>query len=90
MLKFYYNPFYKYTNRTILDVSSDEHYKDIDYENIDTPDTINGHIIYTLESGENIPTYIVENNTRRWYVTGITQLRTGKYQISLDEYNPDI
>lgn len=83
MLKFYYNPFYKYTNRTILDVSSDENYKDIDYENIDTPDTINGHIIYTLDPGENIPTYIVENNTRKWYVTGITQLRTGKYQISL-------
>lgn len=83
MLKFYYNPFYKYTNRTILDVSSDNHYKDIDYENIDTPDTINGHIIYTLDPGENIPTYVVENNTRKWYVTGITQLRTGKYQISL-------
>lgn len=83
MLKFYYNPFYKYTNRTILDVSSDENYKDIDYENIDTPDTINGHIIYTLSAGETIPTYIVEDNTRKWYVTGITQLRTGKYQISL-------
>lgn len=94
MLKFYYNPFYKYTNRTILDVSSDEHYKDIDYENIDTPDTINGHIIYTLDPGENIPTYIVENNTRKWYVTGITQLRTGKYQISLlrdiISENPDL
>lgn len=83
MLKFYYNPFYKYTNRTILDVSSDEHYKEINYENIDTPDTINGHIIYTLEAGENIPTYIVEDNNRKWYVSGITQLRTGKYQISL-------
>ena len=63
MLKFYYNPFYKYTNRTILDISSDTHYKDIDYENIDTPDTINGHIIYTLDPGERIPTYVVENNT---------------------------
>lgn len=83
MLKFYYNPFYKYTNRTILDVSRDDIYKEINYENIDTPDTINGHIIYNLEPGENIPTYVIENNSRRWYVTGITQLRTGKYQISM-------
>ena len=83
MLKFYYNPKYKYSNRTIIDVSGDGDYREIDYENIDSPDTINGHIIYTLNPLETIPTYIVENNTRRWFVSGITQLRTGKFQISL-------
>lgn len=83
MLRFYYNPKYKYTNRTIIDVSQDTNYKDKNYSNIDSPDTINGHIIYTLDSNETIPTYVVEDNTRRWFVSGITQLRTGKFQISL-------
>ena len=84
MLKFYYNPKYKYTNRTIIDVSSDSNYTSIDYENIDSPDTINGHIIYTLTTGESIPTYVVDDDAnKRWFVTGITQLRTGKFQISL-------
>lgn len=84
MLKFYYNPKYKYTNRTIIDVSNDSNYVSIDYENIDSPDTINGHIIYTLTTGESIPTYVVDDDTnKRWFVTGITQLRTGKFQISL-------
>ena len=84
MLKFYYNPAYKYTNRTIINVSSDSNYKEYDYENIDSPDTINGHIIYKIGTGETVPTYIVDTSTNwRWFVSGITQLRTGKYQISL-------
>lgn len=84
MLKFYYNPAYKYTNRTIIDLTNDSNFREIDYENIDSPDTINGHIIYTLTTGESIPTYIHDSNTSfRWFVSGITQLRTGKYQISL-------
>ena len=84
MLKFYYNPAYKYTNRTIIDVSSDTDYTSHDYENIDSPDTINGHIIYTLGEDETIPTYVVDDESGwRWFVSGITQLRTGKFQISL-------
>lgn len=83
-LRFYYNPAYKYTNRTIINLTGDTNYKDIDYENIDSPDTINGHIIYTLTSGETIPTYIYDTVKEwRWFVSGITQLRTSKYQISL-------
>lgn len=87
MLKFYYNTKYKYTNRSIIDITGDTNYTEKDYENIDTPDTINGHIIYELTPPETLPTYITEeyneNTTRRWFVSGITQLRTGKYQISL-------
>lgn len=84
MLRFYYDPAYKYTNRKIINVTGNSNYTDHDYENIDSPDTINGHIIYTLSSGESIPTYIVDlANSWRWFVSGITQLRTGKYQISL-------
>lgn len=84
MLRFYYNPNYKYTNRKILNVSNDTNYIDKDYQNIDSPDTINGHIIYQLSTGEKLPTYIVDlSNNNRWYVSGITQLRTGKFQISL-------
>lgn len=84
MLKFYYNPAYKYTNRTIINLTNDSNFKEIDYENIDSPDTINGHVIYKLTTGENIPTYILDTNSSwRWYVSGITQLRTGKFQISL-------
>lgn len=84
MLRFYYNPNYKYTNRKILNVLNDTNYVDKDYQNIDSPDTINGHIIYQLSTGERLPTYIVDlSNNNRWYVSGITQLRTGKFQISL-------
>lgn len=83
-LRFFYNPAYKYTNRTIIDITGDTNYKDIDYENIDSPDTINGHIIYTLTTGESIPTYILDTvKGWRWFVSGITQKRTDKYQISL-------
>lgn len=84
MLKFYYNPAYKYTNRTIIDVSSDTSFRELDYENIDSPDTINGHLIYELAAGEKVPTYVVDTETGwKWFVSGITQLRTGKFQISL-------
>ena len=84
MLRFYYNPAYKYTNRTIIDLSGDTSYRDIDIENVDSPDTINGHIIYILELGESIPTYVMDLDSGwRWFVSGITQLRTKKYQISL-------
>lgn len=83
MSKFFYNPAYKYTNRIIIDISGDTDYTTHDYENIDSADTINGHIIYTLTSGERIPTYIVDDSGWRWFVSGITQLRTGKFQLSL-------
>lgn len=84
MLRFYYNPAYKYTNRTIINLTGDTDYTEHEYENIDSPDTINGHIIYTLAEGENIPTYVADTESNwRWFVSGITQLRTGKYQISL-------
>lgn len=83
MLRFYYNPKYKYTNRTIIDVAGDTHYVDKNYVNIDSPDTINGHIIYKLSASEKIPTYIVQDNARKWFVSGITQLRSGKLQLSL-------
>ena len=84
MINFYYNPKYKYTNRSIIDVSDDNNYRPIEYVNIDSPDSINGHIIYVLSAGEKIPTYLVDTESGwRWFVSGITQLRTGKYQISL-------
>ena len=84
MLRFYYNPSYKYTNRQIITLDDTQAHRDIDYANIDSPDTINGHIIYKLELGETLPTYILDLETsRRWFVSGITQLRTGKFQISL-------
>lgn len=94
MIRFYFNPKYKYTNRTIIDVTGDNNYKDINYVNIDSPDTVNGHLIYKLGKNEtfsNIPTYLVEYTTtnnvttygRRWFVSGITQLNSFKYQISL-------
>lgn len=85
MLRFYYNPAYKYTNRTIVDVSNETSYEDRDYANIDSPDTINGHLIYQLAQNETIPTYIVDlESGKRFYVSGITQLASRKkYQISV-------
>lgn len=84
MINFYYDPKYKYTNRSIIDISNDNNYRPIEYVNIDSPDSINGHIIYVLSAGEKIPTYLVDTEKGwRWFVSGITQLRTGKYQISL-------
>lgn len=84
MVKLYFNPSYKYTNRTLIDVSNDTDFIELDYENIDSQDTINGHIIYEQEEGlTRLPTYLVQANGWRWFVSGITQLRTGKFQISL-------
>lgn len=87
MLRFYFDPKYKYTNRCIIDVSSDTTYRDLDYVNIDSPDTINGHIIYTFGKDDPfgvIPTYIVDSsNDRRYFVTGRTQLNSRKFQLSL-------
>lgn len=83
-MKFYYDKNLKYTNRQIISNLEGLSYAEKDYVNIDSADTINGHIIYQLNVGEEIPTYIFdEENNRRWYVSGITQLRTGKFQISL-------
>ena len=68
MLRFYYNPSFKYTNRQLIDVSTEDIFRDIEYINIDSPDTINGHIIYELNAGENIPTYVVDlENDRRYF-----------------------
>lgn len=89
MLRFYYNPAYKYTNRTIINIENDNDYTDKDYENVDTVDQINGHIIYQLTAAEKMPSYIVDLTpdrsgfNRRWFFSGITQLRSGKCQISL-------
>ena len=95
MLRFYYNKEYKYTNRKIIDISNDNNFLNKDYVNIDSPDTINGHIIYELEAGEVVPTYIYDTETTwRWFISGITQLRTGKFQLSLlrdiISENPDV
>lgn len=86
MLKFYYDPKYKYTNRTIIDLTGDSNYREVNYLNIDTPDTINGHIIYTFGKNETtLPTYIYDTETtQRWFVSGITPVSSRKkYQISL-------
>lgn len=83
-MKFYYDKNLKYTNRQIISNLDGLPYAEKEYVNIDSADTINGHIIYQLNVGEEIPTYVFdEENNRRWYVSGITQLRTGKFQISL-------
>lgn len=83
-MKFYYDKNLKYTNRQIISNLEGLSYAEKEYINIDSADTINGHIIYQLNVGEEIPTYVFdEENNRRWYVSGITQLRTGKFQISL-------
>lgn len=86
MLKFYFNPKYKYTNRSIIDVTDDTNYVEKNYVNIDSPDTINGHIIYKFDINEEVvmPSYIVDTvSNRRWFVSGITQLNSSKFQISL-------
>jgi len=86
MLKFYFNPKYKYTNRSIIDVTDDTNFVEKNYVNIDSPDTINGHIIYKFDINEEvvIPSYIVDTvSNRRWFVSGITQLNSSKFQISL-------
>lgn len=84
MLRFFYNKDFKYTNRKIINLADDLFNKEIDYVNIDSPDTINGHIIYHLQAGEIVPTYIVDlDSGRRYFVSGITQLNSQKFQLSL-------
>lgn len=86
MLNFYYNPKYKYTNRTIIDTTGDSDYTSKDYLNIDSPDTINGHIVYVFGKNETrIPSYIKDSETGySWFVTGITPVSSRKkFQISL-------
>lgn len=84
MLKIYYNKAYKYTNRTIINLDNDSFYSYKDYVNIDSIDTINAHIIYDIDDINELPTYIInEDNNQRFFVTGLTQLRTGSYQVSL-------
>lgn len=119
MLRFYFDTSLKYTNRKIIDLTKlGNNYTDIDYINIDSPDTINGHIIYKINAGQQlkVPSYIIElkedsngsyisgvdseNNPvhyslyRLWYVSGITQLNSYKFQISLlrdiISENPDL
>lgn len=84
MLRFFYNKDFKYTNRKIITLADNLPNKEINYANVDSPDTINGHIIYHLSAGETVPTYIVDlDNGRRYFVSGITQLNSKKFQLSL-------
>lgn len=86
MVTLYYNPDFKYTNRKIITISEADDAKStkINVVNLDTPDTINGHIVYNLGALPSLPTYLVDNNTdRRFFVTGYTQLSGVKYQLSL-------
>ncbi len=86
MVTLYYNPDFKYTNRKIITISEADDAKStkINVVNLDTPDTINGHIIYNLGALPSLPTYLVDNDTgRRFFITGYTQLSGVKYQLSL-------
>ena len=86
MVTFYYNPDFKYTNRKIITISEADDAKStkINVVHFDTPDTINGHIIYNLGALPSLPTYLVDNDTdRRFFVTGYTQLSGVTYQLSL-------
>ena len=86
MVTLYYNPDFKYTNRKIITISEADDAKStkINVVHLDTPDTINGHIVYNLGALPSLPTYLVDNDTdRRFFVTGYTQLSGVKYQLSL-------
>ena len=86
MVTLYYNPDFKYTNRKIITISEADNAKStkINVVHLDTPDTINGHIVYNLGALPSLPTYLVDNDTdRRFFVTGYTQLSGVKYQLSL-------
>lgn len=85
MLRFYYDKSFIYSNRRLINLNDNAlRYTDIDYATIDTKDSVNGHIIYVLEEEEPIPTYVLDLETgKRWFVSGISQLRPNKYQISL-------
>lgn len=88
MLEFYFNNKYKYTNRSLVNLNEDLDSIKIDYLNIDSPDTIHGGLIYEVEEDKDdrMPTYIVQDykeGKRRWFVSGITQLSSHKFRISL-------
>lgn len=86
MVTLYYNPDFKYTNRKIIKISEADDAKStkINVVHLDTPDTINGHIVYNLGALPSLPTYLVDNDTdRRFFITGYTQLSGVKYQLSL-------
>lgn len=86
MVTLYYNPDFKYTNRKIITISEADDAKStkINVVHLDTPDTINGHIVYNLGALPSLPTYLVDNDTdRRFFITGYTQLSGVKYQLSL-------
>ena len=50
MVILYYNPDFKYTNRKIITITNkdNEMRTQINVAHLDTPDTINGHIIYVM------------------------------------------
>lgn len=84
MLRLYFNKRFKYTNREIIALSESEPYIESDYENIDSPDSIHGHIIYVMGTDLSVPSYIIDQESgRRFFVSGITPLRSGKVQLSL-------
>ena len=62
MVILYYNPDFKYTNRKIITITQkdNEMRTEINVAHLDTPDTINGHIIYNLKYL--IPLYQVQPN----------------------------
>ena len=86
MVILYYNPDFKYTNRKIITITNkdNEMRTQINVAHLDTPDTINGHIIYNLGAISTLPTYLLDTDTdRRYFITGYTQLSGVKYQLSL-------
>ena len=86
MVILYYNPDFKYTNRKIITITQkdNEMRTEINVAHLDTPDTINGHIIYNLGAISTLPTYLLDTDTdRRYFITGYTQLSGVKYQLSL-------
>ena len=86
MVILYYNPDFKYTNRKIITITNkdNEMRTEINVAHLDTPDTINGHIIYNLGAISTLPTYLLDTDTdRRYFITGYTQLSGVKYQLSL-------
>ena len=86
MVILYYNPEFKYTNRKIITITNkdNEMRTQINVAHLDTPDTINGHIIYNLGAISTLPTYLLDTDTdRRYFITGYTQLSGVKYQLSL-------
>ena len=69
MVILYYNPDFKYTNRKIITITNkdNEMRAEINVAHLDTPDTINGHIIYNLGAISTLPTYLLDTDTDRRY-----------------------